>query len=537
MKNVSASENPAALADLVRWQAARIETQHHTLEAQRHTIRKLESEKEELKRQVEDLRRQLFGRSSEKLDPQKGKLALEAMQEDAAIAEAEPPAPKRAEPEKDDSPRRQGGGRRPIPATLEIVRIVLDVPEAAKVCPQTGVRLVVIRQEISRKLEWIPGKYVCKEYVRPIYGHPAKSMAPMIAELPPQVIPGSDVESGFLAHLIVSKFLDHLPWYRQEQIAARAGLAIDRRKMCRWSAEVAQLLEPVYKLLRAMILASGYWMVDETFVDVLDPDRPGEARTAWLWTYLSTQVRAVVFDFNPSRSQDSPAKFFPAEAKGTLQSDGYSVYPALCEKRPGIVHATCWSHARRYWVQASEGGGQIVLDILADIQKLFQLEGEARARALAVPQRERWRRDRGVEIILDRLHKQMVQAQAQALPSSRTGKAAGYALTRWKELTLYAQPGYGQVEISTNLVENKIRPIALGRRNWMFIGHPDAGKKSAIFYSLFATCRMCEVCPEKYLHWLLPKLARATNQTVAELLPQAYAAALKATAGNAEPDG
>jgi transposase len=526
------------LAELVRLQAARIEEQQDVIAGLQTELANERVSKAELERQLEDLRRQLYGKTSEKLDPQKGKLALEAIQEDAALAEAkQPERPPPGSEEKDPARRRQGGGRRPIPEELEVVRIVLDVPESKKICPQTGVRLVVIREEISRKLEWVPGKYICKEYVRPIYGHPAKSLAPVIADLPQQVLPGSDVESGFLAHLIVSKYLDHLPWHRQEQIAARAGLAIERRKMGRWSAEVAALLEPMYRRLGVMILESGYWMVDETFVDVLDPDRPGEARTAWLWSYLSMQAQAVIFDFNPSRSQDSPAKFFPAGAKGVLQSDGYAVYPALIEERPGIVQANCWSHARRYFVKASEGGGQTVLDILADIQKLFQIERDAQVRRLSGVQREQLRRERGVEIILDRLHKQMLQAQTQALPQSRIGKAVDYALTRWTQLSLYAQPGYGQVEISTNLIENNIRPIALGRRNWLFIGHPNAGKKSAIFYSLFATCRLCGVCPEKYLHWLLPKLAAATNQTVAGLLPHHYAAELKAPPGKAEPDG
>ena len=182
------------------------------------------------------------------------------------------------------------------------------------------------------------------------------------------------------------------------------------------------------------------------------------------------------------------------------------------------------AHARRKWVEAIKGGGQPVLDVLAQIQKLYRIEREAREQGLAGSEREEFRRSRGVEILLDELKKLMLAAQAGALPQSRIHKAAEYALKRWEGLTLYAKPGFGHVLIDTNPTERNIRPVAMGRRAWLFIGHPDAGEKSAIFYSIFATCRLNKVQPEAYLQWLFPKLAAATNHTVAKLLPHRFAA-------------
>lgn len=499
----------------------------------------------ELRAQIEDLQRQLYGSRSEKLQrPEQDESPDEAEQPNEAAEPARRgPPPSRTN--KDPAARRQGGGRAPIPEELEVIQIIIDLPEAEKFCRVTGEPLEFLRNEITRKIDFITGQWVCREYVRPMYARradlKAAVMKPVLARLPPQLLPGSAIESGYLAHLIVSRFLDHLPWYRQEQIARRGGVELSRRKLGRWSAEVAGLLEPIYRFLGTMVVQALFWMADETFVNVLDPERPGKARKAWLWVYLSLEAKAVVFDFNASRNQDSPLKFFPAAAQGDLLTDGYSVYPAVLAQRPGIVHCCCWSHTRRGFEKALAGGGQIVRDILLDIQKLFAIDREARLAGMSATERETLRRNQGVPAILDGLYKKMTQAKADTLPQNRTHKAADYALNRWQELGVFAQPGKGHVELSTNLLENKIRPVALGRRNSLFIGHPKAGKKSAIFYSIFATCKLCGVCPEKYLRWLFPKLAAATNQTIATLTPHALAeelardAAAKAKTGAPEP--
>jgi transposase len=466
---------------------------------------------------VQDLLRRLFGPKSEKLDPRQYELALEAAQADAAVAAAPPPAPVAAE----RSPTaRRGGGRRPVPAHLPVERIVVDLPAA-----QT-IGLVKIREEITTEIDYVPSRFVRREYVRPVYADPGKGPPPQVAPLPARVIPGSGVGTALLAHVTVAKYADHLPLYRQAQIAARLGVDLPRQKLCRWTEQVAVLLQTVATQLAARILAARYVQADETPVRVLDPERPGAARQSWLWTYHAPTAAAIVFDFQLSRGRDSPARFFPPDWQGQVQHDGYEVYPSLWRDRPGVTEFGCLAHARRKWCEAIEGGGEPVAAILADFAQLYRIEAEARTRGLSGTARAQLRQAR-CPLLLDRLYQRIERVRAEVLPQSAAGKAAAYALQRWPQLTRYSEPGYGQVEIDNNLVENGIRPSALGKKNWLFIGHPDAGWKSAVIYSVLGTCKLLRLDPEAYLNWVLPRLAAATNQTADGLLPHDYAAVLK----------
>ncbi len=222
----------AELVERVRVQAARIEG--------------LVSENEDLKQQNEDLKKRLFGSTSEKLDPQKLKLAAEAVKADAEIAEELPPEPKQ---EKRSGPHK-GGGRKPVPRDLPVVEVIIDLPEDQKVCPKTGVPLVKINEIVTEEIAWVPGHHVRKRYIRYVYAHPQKLFGPINPPLPPRLLPGSGVGSGYLAHLIIAKFVDHSPFYQQEQIAARSRVEIDRHKMGRWSAEVAEQMKPLYRALK-----------------------------------------------------------------------------------------------------------------------------------------------------------------------------------------------------------------------------------------------------------------------------------------------
>ena len=466
-----------------------------------------------------DLRRRLYGPRAETADARQLALAYESVCDDEtlaeAVTEAAAPAAKPA-----GEPRR-GGGRRPAPRHLPVERIVLDVPEAERV------GLIKIREEVTEELDYQPSRFVLRQYVRSVYADPQKLLAPVIAPLPARVIPQSGVGAGLLAHLVVSRFADHLPYYRQEQIYARAGVALSRQKLSRWAEHVALLLQGLHGQLRERILQSGYCQADETPVKVLDAERPGAARAAWLWTYHAPPARAVVFDFRLSRGRDGPREFIPADWRGVLQTDGYELYRALCAERPGIVHAGCMAHARRKWVEAVDGGGELVAGVLADMAALYRVEAEARERRLSASDRAQLRQNRS-ELVLARLRQKLEAAQAKALPQSRVGLAAAYALARWDSLCRFAQPGHGHVEIDDNPVENCIRPSALGKKNWLFIGHPDAGWKSAVLYSVLGTCKLLHVNPELYLHWVLPKLAAATTASAATgLLPHDYAATVK----------
>lgn len=462
-----------------------------------------------------DLRRRLYGPSSEKADTRQLELAYESVRDDEHLAEAAPPEPKPV------GELRRGGGRRPAPRDLPVERIVLDVPETERI------GLVKIREEVTEEIDYQPSRFIRRQYVRPVYADPAKMSAPVMAALPARVIPQSGAGAGLLSHVVVSRFTDHLPYYRQEQIYARAGVELSRQKLGRWAEHVALLLQGLHGQLRERILQSGYCQADETPVDVIDAERPGAARSAWLWTYHAPLAQAVVFDFRLSRGRDGPREFIPEKWQGVLQTDGYELYRALCAERPGIVHAGCMAHARRKWVEAIEGGGEEVAGVLADFAALYRVEAEAREGKLPGAERARLRKNRS-ELLLARLRQKLEVIRANALPQSRVGLAAAYALSRWSSLCRFAEPGYGHLEIDNNPTENCIRPSALGKRSWLFIGHPDAGWKSAVLYSILGTCKLLKVNPELYLNWVLPKLAAATNRTAATgLLPHDYAATVK----------
>jgi transposase len=462
-----------------------------------------------LEAKLADLTRRLFGPKSEKLDPAQLELAFGSVQADEVIAQE--PAPV-VEDKKPTAPRK-GGGRRPVPENLPTERVVLDVPEAERV------GLVKIREEITEEIDYRPSQFIRRQYVRPVYAASDKSVAPVQAAAPVRVIPGSGVGTALIAHVLVSRFCDHLPYYRLEQIAARQGVALERQKLGNWAEHAAHLLRTVHAQLRASILTSGYAQVDETPIRVMDPDKEGSTRLSWLWAYHAPTAETVYFDFSLSRGRESPDAFFEPGWKGVLQSDGFSVYPALLRERPGLVHAGCWAHARRKWVEAVDNGGQTVATALALIQKLYLIEAEL---TVAEPQeRTRVRQARSV-MLLAQLQRHCQQAVASALPASGIGKAAAYALERWAQLEQFAQPGFGHVLIDNNPTERQIRPTALGRKNWLFIGHPDAGWRSAVIYSVLGTCKLARVNPQDYLVWALERLARATNQSVGALLPADY---------------
>ena len=324
-------------------------------------------------------------------------------------------------------------------------------------------------------------------------------------------------------------YTDHLPLYRQEQIAARVGVELPRQKLCRWVEQSALLLRTIYDRLRERILASGYVQVDETPVKVLDPDRGGHAAQAYLWTYLSPLSQAIVFDFDLSRSRGNLREFFPLDWRGVLQSDGYEAYDSFLRDKPRIVHAGCMAHLRRYVVEALEAGVHldIVARLLSDIALLYRIETEARKQALSPAARAELRQRESVPV-LERLHEQFKLIAQSELPQSRLGKAAAYALARWETLTRYTEPGMGHVLIDQNSVERGIRPTKLGAKNWMYIGHPDAGWRSAVIYSITGTCKLLKINPADYLTWVLPRLAATSSGQVNGLLPQDYAATLTA---------
>lgn len=413
--------------------------------------------------------------------------------------------------------RHGGGGRRREPEHLPIGdTVVLDLPDEQKA------GLVLIRREISWEIDYRPSAFFRRQFVRPVYAHPKRLHAPLMAAMPPRVIVAGMVGPGFVTHTLVSKYVDHLPLYRQESIDARAGVAISRQARFRYVREAAYLLITIYQRLKALILASRYVQVDETFVKLLDPDRGRHAHQAFLWTYLSIHQKAVLFEFSPSRGADIPRAFFTTDWAGVAQTDGHSAYPSAFRDRPNLIHLECMAHLRRKVLEAVRAEDADAIPLLREISELYRLERAADARGLTAEQRGYFRHGLA-KPILKRLQRRLRCLAVTALPASRLGEAVTYANNRWAHLAGYAKVGFGHVNIDQNPVERIIRPTKIGSKNWLFIGHPKAGWCSAVIYSIVGTCRLLGVNPEAYLTWVLPKLAAATNKTAVDLLPHDYA--------------
>jgi transposase len=466
---------------------------------------------------LQQLLRKLFGAKSEKIDPNQLALLSGQIEADQELAaETAPPIPALpVEPESNKA--KKGGGRHPAPRHLNIETTLIDLPEEQKAGLQR------IREEVTEEYEYQPSRYYLHRIVRPVYADPAKQVAPQVAELPPRVIPQSGAGPGLLAHILVSKFVDHLPLYRLEQIAARSGVELPRQKQCRWVEHCAHLLRTIHEQLKDNILAGGYVQVDETPVKVLDADRGGKAAQSYLWTYHAPNQKMILFDFNLSRGRDSPDAFFPKDWSGVLQSDGYELYRALIRDRPHITHIGCMAHLRRHLVDAIDGGGAVLASLLADIGKLYGLEKQAREKGHTHAQRA-CLRHAYARPILKSLQLRFAALKESELPSGALGKAAAYAVNHWPQIARYAKARFGHVNIDNNPIERGIRPTKLGMKNWLFIGHPSAGWRSAVIYSITGTCKLIGVNPESYFRWVLPQLAAATNHTAKNLLPHDFAA-------------
>ena len=342
------------------------------------------------------------------------------------------------------------------------------------------------------------------------------------AELPARVIPGGQVGAGLLAHVILSKFVDHLPLYRQEQMLSRLGPTFTRQAMVQWVRHGTLLLQGVHAELIRRATAGRYLQLDETPISLLDPERPGKARDAWLWAIHAPEEKIVAFEFHLTRGHGPPKELL-AGFKGVLQTDGWRAYDTALKALPNhqIVRAGCAAHARRGFVKALEAHDERATPFLVRFGELYAVEAELDPRR---PGRPGAHPLPALVPVLIKLHQAMLAAAADpaVLPQSGLGKALSYALARWPELTRFADPGYGHLLIDNNPTERQIRPSKLGLKNWIFVGHPDAGDRPAVLYSVLGTCKLLGVDPWAYLNWALPGLAAATNHTQALFTPDKF---------------
>jgi transposase len=474
------------------------------LEAALAAVATLQAENALLRQKVDRLVKRVFGSSSERLSP--GQLELLLALPATPVVVNEPPAPAPVRSRKERAPR--------LPENLPVIEEVLE-PAVVQAAPELWRK---IGQEVSEQLDYEPGRFLRRRLIRPKYVRKAdRDAAPIIAPLPARLQDRSLPAPGLLAQVLVSKYCDHLPLYRQERIyATRHGVNLPRQTLARWVELAADWLEPIYRQIQTGVLAGGYVQVDETPIDYLDP---GGGRTGQGYLWVCAAPRGdVVFHWATSRATGCLAEVLPADFSGTVQCDGYAAYPAFARQHPKpLVLAGCWAHVRRKFHDARDQSPKLTGWLFRQLQHLYQIEAQLRELRAGPALRAAVRASRS-RMIVERLHRVLVRVQSRVLPQSLLGQAISYALGQWSTLTVYLDEG--RVEIDNNLVENAIRPSKLGAKNWLFVGHPDAGPRIAIIYSLLITCQRHGKDPLAYLRDVLARLPKMTNHDdLAALLP------------------
>lgn len=404
-------------------------------------------------------------------------------------------------------------GRNPLPDTLRREVITLQPDEDVS-------NLQPVGQEIKEVLEYQAGELYVKQFVRPEYLKPSEdglNASRIIAPLPVMPLEKSIAGPSLLTQLLVSKFVDHQPVYRQLEIFKRQNVNINHSTVSGWIKEAVTLIEPVYNLHCKEVLESHYLNVDETTIKVLDKDKKGKTHQGYYWVYYDTQRKLALFDYQPGRGALYPQAML-YKFKGYLQTDGYDAYEAF-DKVEGITTLGCWAHARRKFYEAKDYDNSNAEKILEKIQLLYQVEAHCRDENYSPEQIKHYRAEHAVPILAD-LQILLKDLLIKSLPSGPLGKAISYTLKRWKKLCTYTNDGI--LQIDNNLVENSIRPVALGRKNYLFAGSHERAQDAAMLYSLFATCRLHQVNPEKWFTHLFENVNLTTKDKLHLLLPQNY---------------
>ena len=484
----------------------------------RELVSTLQKENSLLRQKIDALCRRMYGCSSEKIEAGQLELLLQLVNSESA-SNPEPPAAV----EKTAEPTRTRPERAPrIPENLPVVEQVIEPPEVTQEPEQWR----LISQEISEQLDYEPGRFLRRRIIRKKYVHVSDpDRAPILAPLPEKLLDRGVAGPGLLAHILVSKYCDHLPLYRQEQIfAQRHKINLPRATLARWVELCADWLQPIYEQIRTGVMAGGYVQVDETPVAYLAPGH-GQTKQGYLWTACRPGGDAL-YRWETSRAADCLERLLPREFKGVLQCDGYSAYPAFAKGRNGIQLAGCWAHARRKFHEALEQSPRPAGWIMRQIQHLYRIESALREKKAGPRLRQAVRAQQSRPIV-ERIKKALIlfKASRRHLPQSLLGQAIDYALGQWVGLEVFLCDG--RVEIDNNLVENAIRPTAIGKKNWLFIGEAGAGQRGAIIYTLIQSCRRRSIDPYAYLREILTRLPTLKNNQISEVTPAAWAKSLK----------
>jgi transposase len=552
------------------------------------TLHQERREKEQLQQRMKLLLQRLYGPRSERCNPDQGFLFVETA--DAAGSTADATAPPSEDPQGKSHPRRRGKphGRGKPPADLPRQTLHHQLTEAERLCVCGNLR-IDIGTDINEQVDWQPAsifvwqhivhKYLCRQCATksaeaamrptdpsapatktdatapdasndkaaadPLAPPPRSALAPVgpaviSAPKPPAPIAKGLPGAGLLAYIIVSKYFDHLPLHRLERILARQGLPLSRSTMCAWMAASAEALRPLYDLMVAQVVKSAWLHTDDTPVKN-QGHAPGTTALSRFWIYWGDRTHPYnVFDFTINRKRDGPQKFL-ADFHGYLHADAFSGYDALYLPSPRaaaapIIEVACNAHARRKFHEARGSDDLRAHQALAYYRQLYALERGAGDAALDDTGRLMMRRDFAVPL-LDQFHTWLVEQRAQVLPKSPMAEAIGYALNNWTALSRYTEAGF--LAIDNNVAEREMKRIAIGRKNWLFVGSDQGGRTAAVLFSFTSTCHRLGIEPWAYLQDVLTRLPSLPAERRAELLPDRWHAArpkAAPTAGNEATD-
>jgi len=461
-----------------------------------------------------------YGPGSESLS----NLQLELLELEPGVSSQEVAAESEREalPPATDKKKRKHPGRQTLPAELPRVEKVIACTPEQCCCQGCGQATTLIGYEESEQLDVEPAKYFVLRTKREKRAcKKCEEQGVATAPVPERIIEKGLVSDRVVIDTIVAKYADHSPLYRQSVILLRdAGIDISRATLCGWVMTVGELLTPLVGVMRGELLAGSYIQADETTVDVQMHDRSGKNHQSYLWQYGSPG-KSAVFEFRMGREREGPLRFL-ANYEGILQTDGYAAYDRDVGG-PKMVHAACWAHSRRKFVDAVKLNQQDAASVRAVelMDELFAIDAQARDEKMDHAARHALRQQQAPPL-LDQIRDHVLTMNRNALPQSAAGKACSYTLTLWKRLTCFLD--HPELELSNNLAENSMRPVATGRRNWIHIGSQQAGPRVAAILSVVESCRRMKIPVRDYLADILPGLANTSIQRLAKLTPTAWAA-------------
>lgn len=478
----------------------------------------LENRVAELETQLEWFHRYLFGKKSERNVSQinKEQLVFEGFE----VEEPKKEETKTIPTHERKKPNRNGQDKITLPPDLPVEQTIIDLPEKEKKCPETGETLVKIGEEVTHKLAFKPGSYFIKEFIRPKYAHPKKEeLGIFTAELPSSIIPRCRADESFLATVITQKFADHMPLYRISEMFERNGLKISRKLLSQWVTRIGLELEPLYNEMRRKIMNGQTLFIDESPLKMQEKKK---AKQVYMWV-LASEDGYRLYDFRESRCHDHAFEILKGY-KGVVHSDKYGAYEVLAQQKR-IIWAPCWAHIRRKFFEAQTDSSfrEWALD---KIQDLFLLEREVWN--ISEEERLKIRQEQAVPLIeelTERIKNRLLEGKDP--PKSKLRQALGYFCGLIPYLKNYTE--HANARLDNNTAERAVRPLAIGRKNWLFVGSPNGGKAAAVLFSLVQTCRNLEINPQEYLEDIMRRIMDHSAQRLDELLPDQWLLAREGT--------